>query len=209
MKVTLETYILDRKHCSLEKFRQRHPHPVLLYRHTKEDGSSAASGFQTQFLDLTAKGDAAGENASSDPMATQQFSARPPIMGASVLGSIGGASAAELEIFPLQKRPGSPFAERLSIGRTRASDVSLPFSTVSKFHGYFLWQGELDSDAVDVSVVDMGATNGTQIDGQPLVHKEAMTLRDGSELVIGGCLFHFYVVGSFYRLLGKLPGVGG
>lgn len=68
---------------------------------------------------------------------------------------------------------------RIAIGRSAGSDVRLPHLTVSETHA------TLEQSAQGHSLRDEGSTNGTYVNGAPLVPLRPRTLRDGDEIEIG------------------------
>lgn len=65
----------------------------------------------------------------------------------------------------------------LVIGRDPHADLHLNESSVSRFHARIELQG------ADWVIVDLGSSNGTRVDGEPL--SAARTLEDGSNLLLG------------------------
>ncbi len=58
-------------------------------------------------------------------------------------------------MFPLAKKPGASFADRITIGRTPNNDVVIDDSSVSRFHAYVRRAGDA------WSVADAGSKNGS------------------------------------------------
>src|SRR5688572_28096960 len=46
-----------------------------------------------------------------------------------------------LEVFPLVKKRGAPFADMITVGRTANNDVVIDDVTVSRFHAFFKQKG--------------------------------------------------------------------
>jgi FHA domain len=69
-----------------------------------------------------------------------------------------------------------PLNASFRIGRSRHNDLSLDHGSVSETHC------ELYSDALVVTVTDLGSTNGTFIDGQPVSRAQ---LQNGQVLQLG------------------------
>ena len=42
----------------------------------------------------------------------------------------------DYEVYPLTKKPGASFPDRITIGRTANNDIVIPDSSVSRLHGY-------------------------------------------------------------------------
>lgn len=99
-------------------------------------------------------------------------------------------------VVPLQPRFAKPPGDtRLSFGRSAVCDVMLPFSALSKHHGYFA------SDAHSWAVVDVGSTNGTSVDGTLLEPNTACRLQDGASLHFGQVSARFLLGPSFVQVL--------
>jgi hypothetical protein len=73
----------------------------------------------------------------------------------------------EAAVFVLAKSGRNPFEDRVTVGRATTNDVILSDKGVSKFHGYFLGEGEA------MRVIDTRSTNGTFLDGHPVTEKGA------------------------------------
>ena len=76
---------------------------------------------------------------------------------------------------------------RIAIGRSAASDVRLPHLTVSETHA------TLEQGGHGYSLRDEGSTNGTYINGAPLVPLRPRALHDGDEIEIGEFSLTFFV----------------
>jgi hypothetical protein len=79
----------------------------------------------------------------------------------------------------IAKRPGNPFPNMISIGRSTSNDVVFALDTISKLHGYFL----RESDGWFYS--DYQSTNGTAINSRKVEKGEKRRLFDGDRLQIG------------------------
>lgn len=74
---------------------------------------------------------------------------------------------------------------RIAIGRSAGVDVRLPGLTVSELHATL----ELHSDKA--KLCDEGSTNGTRVNGVPMVPTRARTLSSGDEIEIGDFVLTF------------------
>jgi pSer/pThr/pTyr-binding forkhead associated (FHA) protein len=81
---------------------------------------------------------------------------------------------------------------RVMIGRSAGADVRLPDRSVSDSHA------TIERDGDTYSVRDEGSTNGTRVNGKPLVPGRARTLSDGDELAIAQFTLAF-ATGSLQR----------
>src|SRR5262245_12463288 len=116
----ISEYYQDRLSLGEKQFVARHPVPVLLHRQKGAESPTAA--YKTLL----------------SPPATLvnaiRLSQALPSLG---LQAGANRDAADLVAIALNKRPGAPFPERVTVGRTRNMDVCLPLAQVSKFHAYF------------------------------------------------------------------------
>jgi len=94
------------------------------------------------------------------------------------LAVIAGAQAGS--VFPITK-------PRIFIGRGSAMDVQLKDSEVSRRHAMI----EVRSD--EATLVDLGATNGTYVDGQRI---DRMELSNRSEFTVGSTTLMFIVAAT-------------
>jgi hypothetical protein len=113
------------------------------------------------------------------------------------------APAAELEVAgwevqPLRKRPGGAFEDRISIGRTRASDIVVRHAKVSKFHAYFT----LDADGLKLT--DARSKNGTFLDARRLEPNRPVVVAEGSEVGFGPCVYKVMSAAQAYLVLKDL-----
>ncbi len=100
-----------------------------------------------------------------------------------------------LEVYPIRKRPGAPFPDRVGVGRTRNADVCVPFPAVSKYHAYFSASGEKHC------ITDAGSKNGTFVDGKRLPAREEHELSNGNGVSFGPYHFTYYSADGFYGLV--------
>jgi pSer/pThr/pTyr-binding forkhead associated (FHA) protein len=74
---------------------------------------------------------------------------------------------------------------RIAIGRSAGADVRLPHLSVSESHA------TLEQAQGGYSVRDEGSTNGTRVNGTPLVPLRPRALRDGDQIEIGTFALRF------------------
>jgi len=85
-------------------------------------------------------------------------------------------------------RPGHRVAldrAELVIGRDPACDLPVPLDTVSRRHA------RIASRAGSLLVSDLGSTNGTFLNDQPLGPQQELPLRTGDALRVGSAIFRF------------------
>lgn len=127
------------------------------------------------------------------PSATSEFTTRLDEPGAPE----GNAPTShEGGVLRLTKDGGGSGSAMITLGRTNNNDLVLPDERVSKFHGYFQKSGEV------WTFTDAGSTNGTCIDGNPIVPMRAYPLEAGSTLLLSSeVVIVFLLPGQVLRLL--------
>jgi pSer/pThr/pTyr-binding forkhead associated (FHA) protein len=85
-----------------------------------------------------------------------------------------------LEVFALQKAPGNPYSDRISVGRAKNCDVVVRDSSVSKLHAHL----RPTSDG-NFEVVDLGSQNGTSVNGRALPANKSERVFVGDTLRFG------------------------
>lgn len=88
--------------------------------------------------------------------------------------------AASWVIEPIRKKPGSPFPERISVGRAMNCDIPLRAAYISKLHAYFVMEVGLP-----MRLVDNKSANGTWVDGRRLDGLTPMPVTAGSKICLG------------------------
>jgi hypothetical protein len=85
-------------------------------------------------------------------------------------------------IVPLRKRVDEEalFAERISVGRARNKDVVLRHDTVSKFHGWFVFD-----KIKGMCFIDPGSKNGTRVNDRLIERRETVPLSAGDRVKLG------------------------
>jgi len=171
----LDEYVAELRGLGADAFRQRYPHPFVV----RDTGEAAAELQEASSDDDT-------DVSAPDP----RRHATAPVAGD--IAAVGR----ELEAFPIAKRPGGAFPERIGVGRARNTDVCLPHGRISKYHAYF------SSGAGGAwSLTDARSTNGTWVDGEPLEPHETRSVDDGSRVRFGPFHFIFVTADGFLRLV--------
>lgn len=101
----------------------------------------------------------------------------------------------EMELYPLAKKPGASFPDRITIGRTPNNDVVIADPSVSRLHAYV-------RQADGWVVADAGSKNGSWLDAAPLEPRRETPLPPGSVLRLGDVLLTFYRSEELFDLLG-------
>lgn len=101
-------------------------------------------------------------------------------------------------VFPLAKKPGAPFSDMITVGRTANNDVVLNDVTVSRFHAYFK-----NTDGAWI-VCDSGSKNGTSVNGEPLDARKETKLSPGAHVKFGDINATFYTASELYDHLSSV-----
>lgn len=84
-----------------------------------------------------------------------------------------------LQILPLVKADeDGPWTLMITFGRSPSCDLRIPYSDVSKLHGYFSRQGE------GWVITDAGSTNGTFVDGSRLKPRKPTPITLGIPIAV-------------------------
>jgi hypothetical protein len=100
-------------------------------------------------------------------------------------------------LFPVAKRAGGPFPDRIGLGRARTADISVPHASISKYHAYF----SHDEGTGAWMVTDARSRNGTAVGEKRLGPGETMTLVDGASILLGERLFLFFTDAGLRKLV--------
>lgn len=101
----------------------------------------------------------------------------------------------EMELYPLAKKPGASFPDRITIGRTANNDIVVADPSVSRLHAYV-------RQAAGWVVADAGSKNGSWLDDVALEPRRETALPAGAELRLGDVRMTFYRSEELYDLLG-------
>jgi hypothetical protein len=101
----------------------------------------------------------------------------------------------EMELYPLAKKPGASFRDRITIGRTSNNDVVIADHSVSRLHAYVRQAGAW-------VVADAGSKNGSWLGHMPLEPRREAALAAGAQLRFGDVELTFYRSADLYDLLG-------
>jgi hypothetical protein len=105
---------------------------------------------------------------------------------------------AEVEVYPLTKKPGASFPDRITIGRTANNDVVLADTSVSRFHAYVRRDGD------HWMVADAGSKNGSWLREEQLEARKEKPLASKAVLRIGEVELTFYLAADLYAALGGM-----
>jgi hypothetical protein len=103
--------------------------------------------------------------------------------------------SAEMELYPLAKKPGASFRDRITIGRTINNDVVIAEPSVSRLHAYV-------RQADGWVVADAGSKNGSWLGNIALEPRRETPLPPGTILRFGDVRFTFFRSEDLFDLLG-------
>lgn len=100
------------------------------------------------------------------------------------------------QVVPVVKKPGNPFPDRLTIGRTPNCDVVLRLPFISKVHAHLLVQ-----PGGTFVLKDNNASNQTRHQNRPLSPGGSCVIEDGDIVSFGSLDLELMSPGRFYRTL--------
>ncbi len=106
-----------------------------------------------------------------------------------------GAFAEGYWVWVLKKRPGNPFADRVSIGRATNCDVVFRLNHVSKLHAHMLIEDQ------NARLVDQGSANGTRVNDVALRPQVECSVTPGDTLRFGAIDLTLLDAAAFYDVL--------
>ncbi len=109
-----------------------------------------------------------------------------------------GAAGPDLEVYALAKKPGAPFADMITVGRTANNDVVLNDVTISRFHAYF------KSVDGEWRVCDAGSKNGTTLLGNALEARKEESIKSGQAVAFGDVETTFYTAAELFNVLSSI-----
>jgi hypothetical protein len=102
-------------------------------------------------------------------------------------------------VFSVKKREGSPFPDRITVGRTQTNDIYLPDERISKLHAYFSVGA-----GGDYALVDAASRNGTRVNDVELVPHERRLVQSTDRVAFGHHQLGFFAAPAFQRYVAKL-----
>jgi hypothetical protein len=112
------------------------------------------------------------------------------------IGNVTLGALVHMEIFPLVKKAGASFADRITIGRTSNNDLVLPDPSISRLHAY------IRRDGRGWVVADGGSKNGSWLRGTSLEPRRERPLESRAVLRLGDIDLTFYSADDLFAVLG-------
>lgn len=100
-------------------------------------------------------------------------------------------------VIPIVKSEGHPFPDRIGVGRTKGTDLTLFESDISKYQGYFSQNGG------SWFFTDPGSSNGTFARGERLTPMVTTPIEDNTEIHFGSGRYIFRTAAGFCDFLGR------
>ena len=112
------------------------------------------------------------------------------------IGKVTLGDVVNMEIYPLVKKPGASFPDRITIGRTSNNDIVVADASISRLHAY------VRRDGKQWVVADGGSKNGSWLKGTTLEARRERPLESRNVLRIGDVDLTFYLATDLYAVLG-------
>lgn len=180
------TRLLDlARSCSRDDFSQEIEHPLLLVPTDNPASELSRALEESDGLNGVRVEPATGAKTTVGSLTTLRdvdfsaWDARAPFNARTLRARLARTIHFAL---PLRKRPdpGRGGSARITVGRTRESDLFLPQGTVSKLHAWF----ECD-DNDRFYVADAGSRNGTRLNGLAIARHAPTSIQSGDNLRFG------------------------
>jgi hypothetical protein len=103
---------------------------------------------------------------------------------------------ANLEVYPLAKKPGASFPDRITIGRTTNNDIVINEHSISRLHAYVRFDGS------GWVVADAGSKNGSWLGGAALEARKERKVPSRGVLRLGDVDVTFFLASDLFTVLG-------
>lgn len=123
-------------------------------------------------------------------------------MDATVLRGRFTPETIEMELYPLAKKPGASFPDRITIGRTSNNDVVIVDPSVSRLHAYVRVANDSGEAQADWLIADAGSKNGSWLNEAQLEPRKEAALPPRTTLRLGDVELAFYPSTELFSLLG-------
>jgi pSer/pThr/pTyr-binding forkhead associated (FHA) protein len=133
----------------------------------------------------------------SSAAATMTMDDEFPTIGPNDPNPLAGMNKdAQLEVYPLTKKPGASFPDRITIGRTSNNDVVINDASVSRLHAYVRREGD------KWLVADAGSKNGTRLAGERLEARKERAIKSRVMIRFGDLELTFFLAEDLFDALG-------
>lgn len=102
----------------------------------------------------------------------------------------------DIEVYPLIKKAGASFPDRITIGRTSNNDIVVQDHSVSRLHAY------VRHSSGEWIVADAGSKNGSWLRGTVLEARRERALPSRSVLRLGDVDLTFFIAADLFHALG-------
>ncbi len=99
-------------------------------------------------------------------------------------------------IVPVAKSDRNVYGSKVTLGRAKNNDIIMREPRISKLHATFI-----PKDDQVFQIMDMGSSNGTLVNGEPLTAREAVDLKSGDEISFWRYVFEFLSLDDLIRQL--------
>lgn len=106
------------------------------------------------------------------------------------------SGTADVEVYPLAKKAGASFPDRITIGRTPNNDIVIVDHSVSRLHAYVRHDGK------QWLVADAGSKNGSWLDRSLLEPRKERLVLSKQTIRIGDVDLTFFTAADLYAALG-------
>lgn len=169
----LDAYLADAAMLETGEFFRRHPWPVLVIPEPSSDVLSRLRRPETVIQD------------------TNRLTLELPAASRALAG-------ASLDAIILEIRPKrGPASNRISVGRSPEADIVLLDESVSRYHAELAW----GPDRERCVLTDLGARNGTSVDGEAMTPNGKRELSPGAVVTFGALTTRFYSSKAFLAWL--------
>jgi hypothetical protein len=151
--------------------------------------SSAAPAAFVRFREIDASEESIDQTLSMDAGVDEVDETMP-------IGKVTLGDVVHMEIYPLVKKPGASFPDRITIGRTSNNDIVVADASISRLHAY------VRRDGKQWVVADGGSKNGSWLRGSSLEARRERPLESRAVLRLGDVDLTFYLASDLYAVLG-------
>lgn len=109
-----------------------------------------------------------------------------------------GEAGATMSVVALTKAEGSPYPDRVSIGRARNCDAVIRHQSVSKLHAHFRVDGG------QATLSDLGSRVGTFVGGKRLEKDSPKPVKPGAHVRFGDVAGNLFDAPGLWSALGRL-----